>query len=245
MSMERAFTLCGYLAALPLLMGCANGGGRQPQAYAAPPPPAAAAFAGAGGPTYAAAAAQPAAILVMLAPGEMLSADPQLWTAQGFDVVTPAPSEIYRLAAEQRATAARLIAEARAMADAPIWLVGPNPAIEAAMAAMPPAGAGQVSGVVMTSTTSGGSTCSERMIYSYSGNGGPPKVSVSKSGNACPSGSPFAGGGANLTIAPPMPSVRPKGPHLIEASARSAETPAARRAVVQRIADLIKSAPQS
>ncbi len=201
---QRAATLCGCFAALPLLMGCANGGSGQARAYAAPPPPAAAAFLGAGGPAYAVAAAQPAAILVMLpGPGDMLSADPQLWTAQGFDVVTPAPSKIYQLAAEQQAVAARLIAEARALADAPVWLVGPNPAIEAAMAAMPPAGAGQVSGVVMTSTASGSGTCSERMIYSYSANGGPPKVAVTKSGNACPPGSPFAVDGANPTIAPP------------------------------------------
>ena len=33
---QRAVTLCGCLAVLPLLMGCANGGGGSPQAYAPP-----------------------------------------------------------------------------------------------------------------------------------------------------------------------------------------------------------------
>ena len=126
-------------------------------------------------------------------PGDMLTADPRLWAAQGLDVVTPSPAEIYRIAADQQAAAARLIAEAQA--DAPIWLVGPNPAVEAAMAAMPRSGAGQVSGVVVTSTTSGAGTCSERMTYSYSGSGAPPKVSVSRSGDGCPAGSPFGPGG--------------------------------------------------
>jgi hypothetical protein len=42
-----------------------------------------------------------------------------------------------------------------------------------------------------------------------------------------------------------MPTSRPARPHLIEASARSPDAPAGRPAVVQRIADLIKSAPQS
>lgn len=245
MSKQRAAILCGCVAALPLLMGCANGGG-QAQAYAAPPRPAAAAFESANGPVYAVAPAQPAAILVMLpGPGDMPGADPRLWTAQGFDVVTPPSSELYQLAAAQQAAATQLIAEARAMAAAPIWLIGPNPQIEAAMAAMPPAGAGQVSGVVVTSTTSGNGTCSERMIYSYPGNGEPPKVAVTKSGNACPTGAPFAAGANPTAVPPPMPAVRPRGPHLIEANARPGETRAAGQAMVQRIADLIKATPRS
>ena len=39
------------------------------------------------------------------------------------------------------------------------------------MASMPPGGPGQVSGVVVTSTSTGAGTCSEQMVYSYSGNG--------------------------------------------------------------------------
>jgi hypothetical protein len=130
------------------------------------------------------------------------------------------------------------------MASAPIWLVGANPAIEAAMAAVPMAGPGQVSGVVVTSTISGAGTCSERMIYSYSGNG-TPRVSVSKSGDACPAGSSLGGvgGGSNPAIgAPmPMPTARPNPPRVIEAAAPA---DSGSRTAVQQVAELIKSAPQ-
>jgi hypothetical protein len=255
---QRAVTLCGALAVLPLIVGCSAGaGGPQayappqtdaPQAYAPPQPYVSQASAPApadvnGARVYAIGPGAPAAILVMLpGPGDVITASPQLWTAQGFDVVTPTPSELYRFAAEQEKVTAQLIAQAEALADAPVWVVGPNPAIEAAMASLPAGASGQVSGVVMTSTSSGARTCSERMIYSYSGNGAP-QVSVSKSGNACPPGSPF-GGGTNSTATPHLPLVQPHAPRLIEASApASAGSPAAQRAAVQQIADMIKSAP--
>jgi hypothetical protein len=171
-----------------------------------------------------------------------LTADPALWAAQAFDVVTPQASEIYQLAADREAALDRLIASAQAMADVPVWLVGPNSAIESAMASMPHSGPGEVSGVVVTSMTSGAGMCSERMIYSYSGNGAPPKVSVSKSGD-CPAGSPFGsvGGGSNPAIAPPMPTVHPNPPRVIEATA---PTDRSSPAAVQQVAELIKSAPQ-
>jgi hypothetical protein len=173
----------------------------------------------------------------------MMTSNPQLWAGQGFDVVAPTPSEIERIAAEQQAAAARLIAQAQALADAPIWLVGANPTIEAALAAMPRSGSGRVSGVIVTSTASGAGTCSERMVYSYSGNRTAPKVSVSKSGDACPPGSPF-GGGSNSTIAPAAPVVRPHAPRLIEASVQAPTgSPAAQRAAVRQIADVTKSPP--
>jgi hypothetical protein len=255
---QRAVTLCGALAMLPLVIGCSNGAGGPPQAYApqgyppqayAPPQPyvsQASVPAPADvndGRVYAIGPGAPAAILVMLpGPGDVITANPQLWTAQGFDVVTPTPSEFYRFAAEQERAAAQLIAQAETLADAPIWVVGPNPAIETAMASLPAGASGQVSGLVVTSTSSGAGTCSERMIYSYSGHG-TPQVSVSKSGNACPPGSPF-GAGTNSTATPHVPLVQPHAPRLIEASApASAGSPAAQRAAVQQIADLIKSAP--
>jgi hypothetical protein len=258
MSKPSALTLFCCLATLPLI-GCANGVGPQSQAYPTAAPEAAAPG---GERIYAAGPGGPAAILVMLpGPGDMMTANPQLWASQGFDVVTPTPSEIYRIAADQQAAAARLIAEAQQMATAPVWLVGPNPEIEAAMASLPGGGPGQVSGVVVTSTSSGTGTCSERMIYSYSGNGAAPKVSVSKSGNACPPGSPFGGlvGSGNAVVAPPAPAFGRPAPRILETSAPPARSPAprvieaavpaqstspvAQRAAVQQIADLIKSAP--
>jgi hypothetical protein len=243
---QRSVTLWGCVAALPLLMGCANSVGGAPQAYE-PPPPAAATVADTGGARiYAIGPAMPAAILVMLpGSGDMMTADPRLWTAQDFDVVTPSSAEIDRIAANQEAVMTRLIARARAVADTPLWLVGANPAIEAAISGAPVAGPGQVSGVVVTSMTSGAGTCSERMIYSYSGNG-TPKVSVSKSGDACPAGSPFGAGGAGSTLAPPAPSVRPNAPRVIEASAANRSgTPIMPQSDVKQIADLIKSGPSS
>lgn len=255
MSKQRAVSLCGCLAALPLLIGCSAGGGPSQAyapAYGAPPSPtsyfpsqaytapAPAAFGGER--AYAVGPAAPAAILVLL-PGESVTANPQLWVTQGFDVVAPPPAEINQIMADQEVAAARLVAAAQEMADAPIWLLGPNQAIEAAMASLPRGGAGQVSGVVMTATTSGAGTCSERMVYSYSGNGTAPKVSVSESGHACPPGSPF-GGGTHSIVVPQLPSVHPHAPRLIEASAPpSGGSPAAQRAAVQQIADAIKAAP--
>ncbi len=226
-------------------MGCANGVGGPPQAYA--PPPAAATVGDTGDARlYAIGPGMPAAILVMLpGSGSMLTADPRLWTAQGFDVLTPSPAEIDRIAANQEAAMTRLIAQAQAMTEAPVWLVGPNQAIEAAMSATPMAGPGQVSGVVVTSMTSGAGSCSERMIYSYSANG-TPRVSVSKSGDACPAGSPFGAGGASPTLAPTPPAVRPTAPRVIEASAANQSgTPIAPQLAVKQVADLIKAAPSS
>lgn len=227
----RAVGLCGCLAVLPLLIGCAADGGAPPQALAQSPAPAGAAQ------IYAIGPGAPAAVLVMLpGPGDLPTANPQLWAAQGFDVVAPSPAEVYRIAADQQAAVAQLIAQARALADAPVWLVGSDPAIEAAMAGLPPAGTGRISGVVVTSASSGAGTCSEEMTYSYSGRGAP-KVSVEKSGD-CPAGSAF-GGGPNSTAAPPVPAARPKAPKVIDAAAPAGPgAPAA----IRQVAELIKSA---
>jgi hypothetical protein len=262
---QRAVTLCGCLAALPLLIGCANGigGPRQADAPAPAYPPlpayapaqayaptstyasssaASAALPNIGtAPVYALAPTAPAAIVVMLPDaGEMMTANPQLWAAQGLDVVTPTPAEINQLVTDQERAMAQLIAEARALADAPVWLVGPSTVIETAMGSLAPGG--HVSGVVVTSTNSGVRTCSEEMTYTYSGSGAP-KVSVSKSGNACPPRPPF-GGGSNQTIAPPAPRAQPQAPRIIETSLPAgAGSPTAQQTAVDQIANLIKSPP--
>ncbi|MGH7031239.1 MAG: hypothetical protein ACREE9_07750 [Stellaceae bacterium] len=247
----RALTLCCCLAALPLI-GCANGTGAASRAQASSPPALAAADAGypAGMRVYSDAAGAPAAILVMLpGPGEGWTADPALWATQGFDVVAPPPSALHRLAADREAAFDRLIAQAQAMANAPVWLIGPSPAIEAAMASLPPAGAGQVSGVVVTSAASGPRTCSETMTYAYRGNGAAPQVKVSKSGNACSPGSAFGiethQGVVPTSPAPMSPAAQPHAPRLIEASASADASPSSRHAAVQRVAALIKAASSS
>ncbi len=131
---------------------------------------------------YAAGPAAPAAVLVLWPGDDNLARDPALWTAQGFDVVMPQPADIYRLAADQQAALAQLVASAHALANSPIWVVGPGPVIDAALAA-PQFGRGDVSGVVMTSVASGPVSCSESFFYSDPGTGAPPKVEFKRSGD--------------------------------------------------------------
>src|SRR6516162_11195550 len=177
------------LAVLPLI-GCAGSvtalrqdGVPVPTVTATPP-----------GGGYATGPAAPAAVLVFM-PGtdarshdDFLPSDPAFWTAQGFDVVMPQPSWNTRLIADQEAAIERLVASARLLADAPIWLVGPGPAIEAAM---PQLGPGQVSGVVVTSVTSIAGSCIRSVFYSTPGNGTEPKMVVKTSGDACGASPPL------------------------------------------------------
>ena len=231
-----ASVLCGCLAVLPLL-GCAANVGTSAQATAVTP----AALAEpepnyAPAPrVYAVGPAAPAAVLVLWPGDDTLARDPALWTAQGFDVVMPPPADIYRLVADQQAAVAQLVASARALADAPIWIVGPGPVIDAALAA--PQLGRAVSGVVMTSVASDSGSCSESFFYSDPGTGAPPKVEVRRSGD-CGTGTPAIGGRQpSMLPAPP----RPNQPRLIEASAVGKNLrPAAK---VRHLAELIKSTP--
>ena len=185
---------------------------------------------------YAIGPAAPAAVLVLWPSGNGLARDPTLWAAQGFDVVMPQP-EIYRMVADQQAALAQLVASAHALANAPIWVVGPAPVIDAALAT-PQFGRG-VSGVVMTSVTSGTGSCSESFLYSDPGTGAPPKVQVSRSGDCAP-GTP-AIGGREPSVPPAAPPARPNQPRIIEASAVRKNLPPA--AKVHNLAELIKSTP--
>ena len=173
--------LCGCLAALPLI-GCAGDVATSGQAAVTPSAIAEPAPYYAPDPrVYAVGPAAPAAVLVLWPGQDSLERDPALWTAQGFDVVTPQPADIYRLVADQQAALAQMVASAHALADAPVWVVGPGPVIDAALAA-PQFGRG-VSGVAMTSVTSGAGSCSESFFYSDPGTGAPPKVEVKRSGD--------------------------------------------------------------
>jgi hypothetical protein len=229
-----ASVICGCLAAVPLI-GCAGNVSTSaqapavtPAAIAEPAPDYAPAPR-----VYAAGPEAPAAVLVLWPGDDSLALDPALWTAQGFDVVQPA--NIYRLVADQQAALAQLVASARALTEAPIWVVGPGPVIEAALAS-PQLGRG-VSGVVMTSVASGTGSCSESFFYSDPGTGAPPKVEVKRSGD-CGTGTPTTTGPLPSVLpAPPLP--RPNQPRLIEASAVGKNLPPA--AKVRHLAQLIKS----
>jgi hypothetical protein len=235
-----ASVLCGCLAALPLI-GCAgtvaSSGQDAAVTSAALSEPA---------PYYAPASrihaivtTPPAAVLVLWPGEDGLARDPGLWTAQGFDVVMPT-ADIFQTVADQQAALARLLASARAVADAPIWLVGPGPVIDAALGT-PRLAQGAVSGVVMTSVASGTHSCSESFFYSDPGTGAPPKVEVSRSGD-CGTGTPFVTGRQPSVLPPPL-APRTNQPRIIEASAAGKNSSTATQ--VRRLAELIKSAPAS
>jgi hypothetical protein len=233
-----AYVLCGCLAALPLI-GCAGDGATSGQATFVTPEAIAqpAAYYTPASRVYAVGPAAPAAVLVLWPGEDGLARDPGLWTAQGFDVVMPQPADIYRLVADQQAALAKLVASAYALADAPIWVVGPGPVIDPALAA-PQFGRG-VSGVVMTSVTSGAGSCSESFFYSDPGTGAPPKVEVKRSGD-CGTGMPVIGGRQPSAL-PTPPAPGPNQPRLIEASAVGKNLPPT--AKVRHLAELIKSTP--
>ena len=229
-----------YLAAMPLL-GCVGGYTALPP-QAGPPPAARAAAISEPG-VYTTRAGAPAAVLVFLPGpvefGDFTTRDPGLWAAQGFDVVMPRPLWTDRLIADQHAAVERLLASAQALADAPIWLVGPSPTIEAVM---PRLGPGPVSGVVVTSVTSNAGSCTRTMYYSNRGTGAEPKAVVKTSGNACGT-SPSFGAPQAPAGAVPVPQVKPHSPRIIEASIPS-EKPA-QQAFVRRLAEEIKAGPSS
>jgi len=227
------------LAALPLI-GCAE------RFAALPPeqPPAAAAYVPMPARGNYAASRAPAAILVFV-PGtqtvgsdDLLIGDPALWTAQGFEVVMP---DIAQLIADRRAALERLVISARALADAPIWMVGPGPAIEAAMPELP---RGQVSGVVVTSVTSNAGSCSRTVFYSNPGAGAEPRVTVKSSRDACGTPPPL-GERSTPSGVIPVPRARPDAPRIIEASIPARASPAAQRPLIRHIAEEIKSLPSS
>jgi hypothetical protein len=230
-----ASVLCGCLAALPLI-GCAGSGATSGQATAVAPAATVepAPYSAPATRVYAVGPASPTAILVLWPGDDNLARDPSLWTAQGFDVVLPQPADIYRLVADQQAAWAQLVASARALADAPIWVARPGPVIDAALA--PPQFGLGVSGVVMTSVTSGAGSCSENFFYSDPGTGAPPKVEVKRSGDC---GTAMPAIGPSVLPAPSAP--RPNQPRLIEAFAAEENLPPA--AKVRHLAELIKSAP--
>jgi len=231
---KKVASLWCWLAAMPLF-GCAAGGPAVSQQ--APSPAVAVADERAPFGRYPISVAQPAAILVVLP-------DPALWASHGFDIVTAPPAAFGELAAAEEAAFGQMLASARRLADAPIWLLGPSPEIEAALAALGPGGPGreQVSGVVVTGSGPMTAACSESFSYFDPGTGEKPQVKFSKSGN-CPPGSGFGFGGPSIA---PAPAARPAAPRLIEAEAAPGITSkAAQRAAVARLAALIKAGPSS
>ena len=240
------------LATLPLL-GCAGNYAASPAAAVPPSTPVASSpYSYATAPqVYSAGPAAPAAILVFLPGADVVASDPTLWEAQGFDVVMP-PADFYRLAADEQAAMTRLLAAARAMTEAPIWLVGPSQTIEAAIPAL-----GGISGAVVTAGGAPTVTCSESFSYYDPGTGAPPQVQVKRSGNC---GLGFGPTGQQPTVVQPPQAPRHNAPPLIEASGKGVRRAAPRpriieasavgknlppAAQVRRLAELIKGVPPS
>jgi hypothetical protein len=236
---RRIATLWFCLAALPLI-GCAAGVPAGSQQTSANSIGVAADWTPAG--PYPSGAASPAAILVVLPGAGGLAGDQGLWTREGLAIVMPPPTTLYELAAAQEAALAQELASARRLADAPIWLLGSGPEIKAALAP-PGSGREQLSGVVVTSSGAAGDICSESFSYVDPGTGAKPQVKFRRSGN-CPPGPGFDIGGPTIVPAP-APALRPKSPRIIEAEIPATASPAAQRAAVARLAELIKAGPPS
>jgi hypothetical protein len=146
-----------------------------------------------------------------------------------------------RLIADRQAALERLLVSARALADAPIWLVGPAPEIEAAMPQLTP---GQASGVPVTSVTSSAGSCSRTVVYSNPGTGAEPRVTVRTSGDAC-------GAPASIGVRPapsgvlPVPHGQPLPPRIIETSIPDHLSPAAQQPLIRHVAEEIRGLPSS
>lgn len=245
---HRVSLLCCCLAALPLAACAGSYGTAQPypeplgsigpSAQAAP----------AVEPVAYAGPASPAAVLVFL-PG-VAGADafgldgvpPGLWTSQGLGVVMPRITDaMLAEQADMDREIRGMLAQARAVANAPLWLVGPGPQIQQALETLP-AGAG-VSGVVMTSMSGPSGTCSRTVTYSSRAGGAPPVVRVSSSGNDCRA----VGPGVTPPVMQPIPQTAPSRlPHAILVRNDNPGTQAAKAwnpgLLVQQIADRIKAA---
>ena len=234
-----ASLLCGWVIAVPLI-GCAGDVASPQGAAVAQPVIAGPPYYVAGPRAFVTAPAGPAGILVVLpslgaAPA---LADPRLLADEGVRLAMPRPADFYPVVENPNAALARLVASARVLADAPIWLLGAGQDINAVLAE-PQSGRGAVSGVVVTSMTSNAGTCSESMYYSQPAMGAAPRVEVTRSGNCGANSSVFPQRQPPAVAVPP--AVRPNAPRIIEASM----TPQRPAAQVHGLAQLIKAVPPS
>jgi hypothetical protein len=102
-------------------------------------------------------------------------------------VASQAADPLIQMIAEQNAMMREMTAELNAAFAQPIIPLTidrqMNEMIAAAMRGLPPATGG--SGMVFTSTTAGPGTCSEQVTYVYPGNDAKPRVTMTRSGDAC------------------------------------------------------------
>lgn len=156
----------------------------------------------------------PEGAVVLILPGPGMTASPMATT----EVATPANDPLLRLVAEQEAVMHHVMVEQQMMMRHMLAEMGPmfadppgmgsmNRMIEAAMHGAPVAGQG--AGVVVTSVSDGHGMCSQRVVYSYPADGGTPRVTLTRSGDACAP----VDASRPLTVAQPAPAAA-HGPHL-------------------------------
>jgi hypothetical protein len=138
-------------------------------------------------------------------------------------VALPAGDPMLRMVAEQHALMDHMMAEMHAAFTRPTWpFTQPmrmDRTIQAAFGGLPVGAPG--AGTVFTAMSGGPGVCSERMTYVYQGNGAKPRVTVTRSGDAC--------GALGVTgprgVRQAVPAQRPEAPPSVVAPAAPAHGP--------------------
>jgi hypothetical protein len=133
----------------------------------------------------------------------------------------PAGDPLVRLIAEQDAMMNSMMAEVNAAFGAPMWPAQMDQMMRAAFSGLPVGPTGGA-GAVLTQVSGGPGVCSERMTYVYPANGGKPRVTVTRSGDACGAFGVTGPRGVTQTMpsqpyapsANPPSAIAPHGPHL-------------------------------
>lgn len=152
----------------------------------------------------------PPGAVVLILPGAATTGTSPFTTPAAFPSGDPDP--LLQLVAQQDAMMQGMMAQmnaafAQTMFPSPMF-PSMNGMIQAAMRGVPQAGQG--AGMVFTSVSNGPGVCSERVVYSYPANGGKPRVTMTRSGNAC--GTPGTNG--PLGVAQPVPHAGPQAPSV-------------------------------
>jgi len=95
----------------------------------------------------------------------------------------PAGDPMLRMVVEQDAMIRGMMAEMNAAFAQPMWPTPMDQMLRAAFGGLPTNGAG--AGMVFTSMSAGSGVCSEQVTYAYPANGGTPRVTMTRSGDAC------------------------------------------------------------
>ena len=152
-------------------------------------------------------AVPPGAVVLILPSADSSVATPAFNTSPGAQFADP----MLRLIAAQDAMMDQMMAHMQAAFAQPVF-PDMNGMIRAALAGTPTPGPG--TGMVFTSVSAGPGVCTERMVYSYPAAGGAPRVTVTRSGDACAAPGGNAPTEAVQPIAPAPVAKPAQGPRL-------------------------------